>query len=226
MALINHVLIDPTSDNIHFNGLRISDFVNPQRHVSVFGKVTQIPDKLIYHGDTIKFIPKTSQANIRKIQYYHQVSCEFKTKCEIKIDDTVLFKYGYQISNDEEKIGERLMIPYDGMYAAFRGDEVIMLNGYMLVEPLEKSVDDSVLHGMFSLHNKGISPGFAKIIHIGSTVEYLDYPRRIDESFLKKGDIIYFDQRFGVRVEWPLHNTLNPSGQPLMRIQRKDIFSY
>lgn len=222
-GLINHALVRVDADYDSYAGLKTAYFVNEQFGVSVFGTVVEPPSLLYFHRPP-KNLKNVSQKQLEATQDRVRRSCLFDTKVEIKKGDRVLLNYTVHLENEDITVGENLLVQYDMLYAAFRGDKTIMLNGFILAEQMEYK--SNALHGMKVSRDSDIEPGIARIIHIGSPVGYQQHYKSTDrDKKLSIGDEVLFHPGASVRCEWSLFNTLNPTGNHLIRIQRKDIFA-
>jgi hypothetical protein len=110
-----------------------------------------------------------------------------------------------------------IFIPYHCIYCVKRDDQIIMCNGYVLVEPVEKEVD----FGMLKVPNwyKKNELHVGKIFNAGSVnsdyygVNYMD---TIDYSI---GDLVLFRRYNNV-----LHNDIMKE-KPLYKMQRRQIIA-
>jgi len=99
-------------------------------HAQTAGIVSHAPEKLRFNGD-----PERN-------------SMDFDTDIEVKEGDVVIFNYlAAKLARKEGRIldGGMLLIPYDKIYVAMRGDEVIPVNGHILVEPEYETVESTVI---------------------------------------------------------------------------------
>jgi co-chaperonin GroES (HSP10) len=112
---------------LDFNILK--DYTGRNDYVPVIGKIRVNPLSLYYD--------RKDKAAQRSVEWLQDI--------ETAVGDIVWFNYMYSIDNGillytREDIDNKinrvyLMIPYDKLYLAKRGDEVIMLNGYILIKP-------------------------------------------------------------------------------------------
>lgn len=98
---------------------------HPADIAAVIGRVVKLPDKLYYNEEDI-----------------HN-SFPWDTDIDLEIGDLVWFNFIETLNTNEIQIGNKVLrfIPYQDVYAAKRKnkwlvDQVIMLNGYVLLEPI------------------------------------------------------------------------------------------
>jgi len=83
----------------------------------------------------------------------------------------------------------RVFIPYDALFFVERNKETIMLNGYALIEPVEKSIQ-SVLEITDDM--KGDEVHIGKVYKIGEPNTGYDYNGYTDSSSYQIGDHVFF----------------------------------
>ena len=98
---------------------------HPADVASICGRVVKLPDKLYYNEDD----PFNSMP--------------WDTEIQLELGDLVWFNFIESLNTNEIQIGERVLrfLPYQDIYACKRKnkwlvDQVIMLNGYVLLEPI------------------------------------------------------------------------------------------
>ena len=158
----NNVLIEPIKrDNeIFIAGKKFildNEYLELQ-NITVVGKVLAVPDEIIYD-------PKN-----------YGYSMEWKTNMELCIGDTVWCTYlsiKNSISgNDPKIINGNPCVPYGSIIVAKRGEDVICLNGFVLIEPVKR--DDILgLLPPYLRESPNLNVGYIK--HIGTpNAEYFD----------------------------------------------------
>jgi co-chaperonin GroES (HSP10) len=103
---------------------------------------------------------------------------------ELQVGDQVWFNYFSSLHGTDIWVGRELyrMVQYSGMVAARRGDQLIILNGYVLLEDVEeKKGSDSIWSPTHKDHTRGI------IRFMGSKREY-DLPQLTDDIDIAIGD--------------------------------------
>lgn len=224
IILVNHALVCPDESFTEYLGLRTANFVNPQYEASPFGEVFLPPSALYFARGNLKDRGR-SAIEADRLSTEVRRSALFDSKIEIEKGDKVMFTPMMYVDNEDDKIGEYLLVPYDQMFAVIRDDEVIMLNGYLFVEPLSYKEEEAIFEGLQTLKAGSVKPGVGKIMYIGSNASYL-YTDNLDnlQVDVNRNQTVLFDPNAGVRVEWPGFQKLNQGGHELIRIQRKDIY--
>lgn len=203
----NFVLIEPIkSDNEIFIGnkkfILDNEYLELQ-NVTVVGKVLAVPDELIYD----------------RMDYPH--SMEWDTPMELKVGDTVWCTY-MSIKNsmngdDPKLINGNPVIPYQSCIVAKRGNEVICLNGYLLVSPIKRDSFHGLLPSYIS-DNPNLNVGY--IHHIGThNKDYFD--NSFDDNIFVEGDMICFENVNNLPLEYETQRFF--SDKELFRMQRRDI---
>ncbi len=237
----NHVLIVPECNFTTMGDLLLNDDFDPQYHVSVLGRVAVVPQRLQYFGYEIAEL-KRQQAGVRikdsaiqrQVQFMNKHSTLFDTEMELQVGDKVVFPYNYHEANDKSggmiDIGaERpaMLIPYSDLVMAIRGEERIMLNGFVWVEPIEytQAEMNAMASGLFNELEDKRKPMYGKVVEIGSQNRaYLNYPEMIDDD-ITVGQTVLYRNKAGVAVEWWYHKQLHQGKYPALRLQRKDILA-
>lgn len=176
---------------------------NELKNITIIGEVLGVPDNIIYD----------------KMDYEH--SMEWETSMELKVGDIVWFTYmaikNALDGNDPKSIDGNPFIPYGSCVVAKRGDEVICLNGYVLVEPLDKDKLPFELSPMYE-DNKNLNIGVIK--HIGSVNKnYFD--ESMDDDIYSVGDLVMFEDINNILLEYDSHRYFED--KQLFRMQRRDL---
>lgn len=216
--LDNKVLIKPKggNDEIELPGgkkLYIDTSWEVEKHAPTIGEVVKVPNRLIFD---LRSTRRTT---------------EFDVDMELKVGDMAI--YHYLIPENCIKRGEYVQVAdeiyfivnYDQIFCAKRGDEVVMVNGFILVEPVvEDAFTSSVIITPDSLKDKN-SPIEGIVRYIGAPVRNylyeLDIKENADEP--KVGDRIMFSQDSDIPLQYDLHASLEGK-KMFFRMQRKDIF--
>lgn len=93
------------------------------------GTVVAVPEKLTF--TTIKGEP----------------GLECKTDMELQVGDRVIFNFNAQeiAKGQGLVIGSDILIRYDMIYVAIRNDQVIVINGGVIVEPIKEMIESTVI---------------------------------------------------------------------------------
>lgn len=224
------VLNKGTKDEMKF----YVDFAyNPNKHVPVVGTAVKVPEKINYCN------------NKRKPGFFN--SLQWKTEMELREGDTVFYNYlagstalGLEQNNYGQNYTDKrvitvegdsniyIMVKYDRVYVAKRKDDVIPVNGFMLVEPMDKQYFETFLHipEMVKNTNKKSST-YGIVRYKGSRLEeYHDRPMYKDpsNSELKVGDLVALNDVSDIPLEWDLHSEFE-GNKTFYRVQGKDIYA-
>lgn len=156
----------------------------------------------------------------------------WKTTCEIKLKDTVVFNY--LASTDalvhdtsqafmDEKKHLYIIINYQDLFASHRKKQIIPLNGYVLCKPVNDEQKKSKI--IFPEIKK--SDKIAEIAVLGTRIEeYYDgegnvRPELYDPMWVgKPGDKVVISRNCNLNVEYDLHQTLMGRKQALYYVRR------
>lgn len=214
--LFNQVLIRPDreeNDMIKMGDteLKLVTAYDEFKHKVVTGTVVQLPESLIFN---------------RRKGYLCQ---KFDTEIELQVGDRIIFhylavhaakkQYDPYLLKDVPK--DHTLIPYDQIFVAIRGTEVIPINGYLLVEPVDEEVKTN-LEIPDSAKKKATVRGIIR--YMGKPVNgYRDFPDvGPDTDEVKVGDEVFYRACNCVPLEYALHQTLD-RGKILYRMQRNDL---
>lgn len=241
----NFVLVKPDKNLTHYKlaggkELFARTDLNRQNFLSVTGTVLAVPDELIYNGHKTnaikKVYPKFSHNKfiVSKLQRLNQFSTSFDVDMELQPNDRVYFHY---IMHEECKEDGRIVeidgescyfIPYDQLFCAKRAGDVIMLNGYILVEPIGYQEHELFTASgiKFKLNDGENKPGYGKVRHVGSKCRgYLGYREWFADTVdLNPGDYILFKKNSDVPLEWKYLETFDGQ-QEFFQMQRRDIYA-
>lgn len=220
----NYVLVKPEpTDEISLpNGkkLFLSTIFEETKHAPTVGEVLCVPERLIFNEDGIN-------------------SLLFKTEMEVRVGDRVVFHFlAHQQAKDEGRIlDDGFMVRYDSIYLILRGEEIIPINGHLVVEPESQLVKSNII---IPDSNKKKAQRIGKVRYAGKPVDgYLNYPHLTDvndfpmvmkdERFVKgnryaqEGDRVYFSHFDAVPLQHDpeIHGAVEKV--LLYRMQHKDV---
>ena len=190
----------------------IDNSYDPGNHVTTTGVIKSIPTKLIYKGEK---------------------GMEWKTSIDIQVGDKVWFqKYeaiqslgrladpvlsdfednsSYIIVNDRIHI----FIPYSALFCVERNNEIIMLNGYVIIEPIEKKYNT-----IFDIpaKMKVDEATMGKILLMGKPNEEYDFKDYVDTMGYEVGDTVLFRKN---------NNTphMDLFNRKVYKVQRKSVLT-
>lgn len=178
----------------------------PEQHSQTVGKVVKVCDH-------IHFSKKSHPSH------------PYDVPVELKEGDTVIFHFlavrnakneGKQMTQDGKTYS---FIPYSEIFCALRGDDVFPVNGWILVEPLEKELPKTSI--ILTDLSKGSSETHGIVKYIGAKVkDYKDFPNLGEDPDVAVGDKIMFSKLDSIPLQYELHNSL---GRLLYRMHRKDV---
>jgi hypothetical protein len=214
--LFNNVLIkfDEEPEEIEVSGvkLKLDTSFNKMQHQVTTGMVMGLPHRLYF-----------DRTNVVK-------SVEYDVDMELEIGDRVIMSYlSYGEAIKNASVDECHYVRYDEILVAMRGDQVIPLNGLVLIEPINMTESNEVKEVSKFL----ILPDYVKIqkSETRGIVRYKGKPvkryllDRFDtiyesEDDIQVGDYVYFSPNYAVPLQYDMHKTLPMT---LYRMRRKDI---
>lgn len=236
----NYVLVMPdrSYNEDAENGMEISDAFNPAYHWSVHGTVLAIPDNLSFNKYRIKDLKKGAirvyDHKLDLVRRLYHKSTEYDTKMEVKVGDRVVFNYMSQLTALEEgalvDVGREMkacLMRYDALYMAKRGNEDIMLNGFILVEPVNLSEDELSQKGVglkIALRDN-TKEGYGIVRRMGTPNRSYLSGKYSDGINLHIGQLVGFDKSNQVSMEWSYHKKENEGNKAWYKMQRKDVFA-
>lgn len=226
-ALNNFILIklDPENTSIKLkNGseLYLDLSFEPEKHSTVTGEVWGLPSHLSYCGKPNKDMP-------------------WKTQMEVRMHDKVIIYY-LSVVNALKKQYQRyilegndryIFVPYESIYAVVRGEDIIPVNGYVLIEPTE---DPSITEERERLNKIGLAfivterrlsnhVTYGRVKYVGTpNQEYVDADHSDEGVDVAVGDIVVMKKTTDIPLQYSLHQRVN-DGKSLLRVQRRNILA-
>ncbi len=196
----NHVLIKLSrkSDEVILKGgskLYIDNTYEEEKHTPVTGTVIAHPGRLYYSN-------KTGNSH----------SMPWLTDIEIQIDDYVIFYYMAAINcmgtldapagngkyfKDPDG-GEYILITYDNIFVVRRGQEIIPVNGYLILEPIEDE-DFKREVERFKKVGIGLPQGYTRAFSKEGIVRFLGTPLREYRDRDKHGNLRFTDEGIDIK---------------------------
>lgn len=213
--LFNNVLVKFDEPNDHIKvgevELQIDTSFNPMQHAITSGTVIGLPSRLIFNPDQ----PDKTML--------------YDTDMELQVGDRIIFEYlayGEAVKNDP--IDGGYCIRYDEVLVALRGDQVIPVNGIVLIEPIDITETEEVKEMSKFLEipdyvkkQKSESRGVVRYIGTPLRGYAMDTSRTIYEADdLHVGDKVYFNPNYAVHLQYEMHRIFD---KVLYRMRRKDI---
>lgn len=161
----------------------------------------------------------------------------WETPVEIEIGDTVFFGINpvSRIINGHDKVfsvngGYILGVNYKDISIAQRGDEVKILNGFVILKLLNIQQEDNLLGA-----NGGIilpdtvataeSKFLGEVVAMGTPIKkYAKHRDQCDTDEIDIGDIVMFRQKTDIKIESYYHQFF-PSGKDLVKVHRMFILA-
>jgi hypothetical protein len=221
----NNVLIklDPENEKIKFASgveLFIDPKFEPEKHVTVTGIVYGLPSHLSYTGKP-------------------NIGMPWKTEIELRLGDYIVFYYMAVINalSPEtkkafvENSDRFVFIQYQNIYAIIRDGNLIPINGFCLVEPVENPVKKNLRLRHEALNLIYIDPEKnSKISVVYGLVQYVGIPNQayieneksdigVDISV---GDTIFMKRITDIPLEYEYHMNFT-KGKQYWRVQRHQI---
>jgi co-chaperonin GroES (HSP10) len=226
-TLNNFVFIKLDSENASIKlksgfELYVDRSFNPEKHAQVVGQVYGLPSHLQYTGQPNRGMP-------------------WLTDMEIRMGDKVILYY-LSVINALKKENSRFIIegedkyifvPYNTVYAIVRGEEIIPVNGYALIEPVENPDITRTRERVKALGMEYVETGrkisnevtFGKIKYLGTANrEYVDENQSDRGVDVAVGDTVVIRKTADVPLQYDLHQKVN-QGVKLFRVQRRNIMA-
>lgn len=260
----NYVLIKPDMNFDTYQikgketGIHVAPWgINQASHISVTGTVYKLPQRLVYRGKLVKQLRgdlrEQSEEN-KLLPILRSQSVSYDVPMELNLGQKVYYEYTTRLSAmaDGRLIdtaeGEMMFVPYDILVLAFKPgtdmanvqpQNVQMLNGFMLIKPLEYALEKDLsgvrgvrtemdLFRPVTEEEKYVrfnNIGFANVIVSGCKVrDYIDFDRAREDDMLigRTGQRVAYDNRMQKRLEVEHHHVVFKE-HILYRLHRKDI---
>lgn len=203
----NRVLVEV--DEYMYNKIKtesgIEFLVDNTHQIPIFvvrsGKIAKLPDRLICWKED-------------------DSSMAWVTEIEAEVGDDVWF-YGMAAHSGEKltsKGKKYVIMSYEDLYVAKRGDKVICLNGNVLLRPIIKT------YKALSYEKQYIDPDWAEIAYIGSINKEYEFEYREDDDRLKQGMKVCISGLVARRMELPPY--LKFDGKEYIVCQNNEILGF
>lgn len=213
----NNVIIRPDKGNDEITmpsgvKLYIDTSFEPEKHAGVVGEVMAVPERLRYQPDR------------------GMTTLQYDVDMELKVGDKAFYHYliPENCMNSTKYLeveGEvYLIVPYDEIFLAERGEEVIMVNGWILAEPILEDTFKSDILILPEISTKVASTKEATVAFVGKPVRRYLHDKTMDEttSEVNPGDKIMYLPNSDIPLEYGLHASFRGK-KVFYRMQRKDI---
>lgn len=122
----------------------------------------------------------------------------------------------------DEHNSQYLLIDYEDILSVRRGDDIIGINGYLLVEPITEQLKSELKLPI----QKSVKYGRIAVMAERNECYYAAGVKRTDvcdfKDELKVGDIILFSKFSDIPLEYDIHRSIN-GAKEYFRMQRRDI---
>tara|TARA_R110000751_G_scaffold262043_2_gene361289 strand:+ start:1117 stop:1803 length:687 start_codon:yes stop_codon:yes gene_type:complete len=188
---------------------------SPEKHAQTSGIVSVVPESLYYDKEDVGCFN----------------SVEFLTDISIKVGDKVFFHYlQINLAINQHRIIEEdgkffIFIKYDSLFMSIRDEKVVMHNGWMLLKPVDRAVDEaSKINRRLPKDRQTHDPLKGEIAFLGDPVkEYFWGNDETDEGIdVKKGDVVIYLPHSDIPLEYNMHQSLD---EKYFRVQRKELLS-
>jgi co-chaperonin GroES (HSP10) len=228
-CLTNRVLIEIESrynDRIKFgeNDFYLDTSYEPEMHTVCKGRITAVCDKL-----------RTGKMSN---------DMEWQTTVNVKPGDEVYFSWMavdrafndqtyFVLANDIGELKKRVVhIPafYSDLTLAVVGEEIIMLNGYILIQALAFEDLPPEIQGckttliLTGKARKKESTSWGRVVRVGEANSSYVNPTYSDNCAVAEGDIVLFAKDSDIAVQYDLHADLLGK-QKLFKIQRRYLLA-
>jgi len=231
--LNNWVLVLPDKDYDKIGSMELADIFEPGKRVSVFGEVLSLPKTLWYWKEKVQHFEQFKEYEELALlaQDYNRESLEYDTDIELQVGDRVAFRYLAKMNAYTDGLvfdtdrGKAILMPYDLIYMAIRGEQMHPINGWVIVEPIDYTLAEirAKLGGMVADLQDERKEGIGVVAAVGSPLRgYLKFDYQ-DVDEVQVGQTIRFRKDLLTPIEWKSHKELGSGKNPYIRVQRKDI---
>lgn len=194
--------------------------------------------KLLLYTDFEKEKFSATSGEVIKVctdRFFHkqggiEISAMYDAEIEAQVGDRIYFHYTkMETSNNEGRIflyeDEYYMwISYDSLYCGKRGDEILMFNGFVLLEPVEDKQIQSTIIKLPGRIRARKSTRYGRVAHVGEPCKaYYEEKDIIDDYInVEKGDVVLFEAHSDIPLQYSFLADLEDK-KPFFRTQRKDF---
>lgn len=219
-TLNNQVLIKPNrkEHEVKIKGklgkeqvLELDTSFNEMEHTVIVGNIVALPDELVYD--------RRNPASLHHL-----------TTKELKVGDLVTYYYisarnavsqGKMFIEDGELY---IYIPYDQIFAARRGEEVVIPNGYAIIEPEEDTINTTLILPDQLKGKKSENIGIIRYLGTPNMQHKHEPTIGGDDPLLKVGDKVLLDRVCNIPLEYPLHKEFDKDKE-YYRVERRNIIA-
>ncbi|MBE3086025.1 MAG: hypothetical protein IMZ64_07395 [Bacteroidetes bacterium] len=209
-----------------------NDYIETKSGLKLLLDTSFEPEKHVVRVGTVEALPK-------ELQFKKEIPWE--TELELKIGDKVVMYFmAIQncLSNEQKKYVQEgqdvyIFIKYHNIYAIIREKEIIPINGYVLVEPIEdpewvRLNEQAAKSGLMIPDMRTPSRThitYGKVIYLGKKIiRYADKNKSDNFYDIQEGDQVIMKKIRDIPVEYEYHAKID-GGRKLYRMQRHDILA-
>lgn len=163
-----------------------------------------------------------TEGEVLALPLIHYTGPDYYVPNEVEVGDHVWFSYRGSVQGIDVLVGKEqyLLVQYLHLLASRRGEETIILNGYVLLEEVEVETEPTVLEIA-----KKKDPNRGIVRYLGCRRNYYD-SRFTDEIDLELGDIVLL-RRGGHNIQMERQPWLASfdEGKMYRRVKRRDIMA-
>jgi len=179
----NYVLVgNPTKTDTLKSGLYIDTTYKPEHHVEIINEVIAVPERL-------KFT-------------------DWETEMELKVGDQVWVNYLAIMKGEKIMVGDQTytLVPYEKIILAKRGEDIVMLNGYVLIEPVLEDAPESEIITLLKNTKQAAMRGYVR--YMGTPNKRYSDELHTDEIGIKIGDMVGLRHGYHPKLESPYHQVI------------------
>jgi hypothetical protein len=207
----------------------LRDNINPERWVTVRGRIVAVSPVMRYHGRKIlKEIQVRSESNMDDLRQLYALSLPADAPVGVRTGDEVLFNYMTTMvhdlgMNEDSFYGDLVIVPYSYLIARIEGEDMVPLGGLVL---LRMETKEDTVGWMRNRRREMIEHGSGIVVAQGSRVlQYLDTQDE-DPDVCLVGKRVFFNRHNAVRIEYDLVAKVKQNGLPLYSVRLSDILYY
>jgi len=180
--LNNFVLLGNPTSTEKIGGLFIDTTYKPEDHVEIINEVIAVPDHLKFN--------------------------EWETEMQLKVGDKVWVNYLSIIKGERVQVGGEVyvLVPYEKIILTKRGDDIVMLNGYVLIEPVLEETQQSGIIILLKQAKQASQRGYVR--HMGIPNKRYTDESHTDEIDIKLGDMVGLKHGYNSKLESSYHQTI------------------
>jgi len=180
--LNNFVLLGNPTSTEKIGGLFIDTTYKPEDHVEIINEVIAVPERLKFN--------------------------EWETEMQLKVGDKVWVNYLSIIKGERVQVGGEVyvLVPYEKIILTKRGDDIVMLNGYVLIEPVLEETQQSGIIILLKQAKQASQRGYVR--HMGIHNKRYTDESHTDEIDIKIGDMVGLKHGYNSKLESSYHQTI------------------